>query len=281
MRAGLGLWGRIAPRSAASWFQRQFLTPRRAPASAQAAFGGVAAERVPYGNRWLKVWHFGQGPTVLFVHGWSGRAAQFDAWVAPTVAAGFRAVLFDAPAHGGSGGRTTNLLDFAGAVQHVGGLAGPVAGIVAHSFGAPAAIMAARYGLATPRLALLAPPTSLAAFSRVVARHLGLPDAVAQRMQAGLERRLDFRWADVESDKLAGDLAADGRRLLVVHDRRDREVPFAAGARIAAAAGARLVATDGLGHNRLLADPTVIQQSLAFLAGRDAAAGALAAATVG
>lgn len=271
-RTGLGLWGRVAPRMAAGWLHRRFLTPRR-PRETGAAplLGGVAAERVPYGNRWLKVWSFGQGPTVLFVHGWSGRAAQFERWIAPTVAAGYRAVLFDAPAHGGSGGTRTNLLDFAGAVQHVGGLAGPLAGIVAHSFGAPATLMAARYGLAAERLALLAPPTSLAAFSRLVARHLGLPERVARRMQDGLERRLDFRWADVESDRLAGDLAADGRRLLVVHDKRDREVPFAAGARIAAAAGARLVATDGLGHNRLLADATVIQQALGFLAGTGAA----------
>jgi pimeloyl-ACP methyl ester carboxylesterase len=55
-------------------------------------------------------------------------------------------------------------------------------------------------------------------------------------------------------------------RALVIHDRGDRDVPFAQGAAIAAAwPGARLHAVEGLGHYRVLRDPAVIEAAVAFL----------------
>jgi predicted ATPase len=56
--------------------------------------------------------------------------------------------------------------------------------------------------------------------------------------------------------------------MLVIHDQDDREVPWADGAAIAAAAlDARLVTTHGLGHRRILRDPSVIEASVDFVAG--------------
>ena len=46
------------------------------------------------------VW--GEGPVVYLVHGWAGRGSQLAGFVEPLTAAGFRAVLFGAPAHGSS-----------------------------------------------------------------------------------------------------------------------------------------------------------------------------------
>jgi hypothetical protein len=52
--------------------------------------------------------------------------------------------------------------------------------------------------------------------------------------------------------------------LLVVHDRADRIIPHADGARIADAARVPLLSTEGLGHARLLADPHVADSVAAF-----------------
>jgi pimeloyl-ACP methyl ester carboxylesterase len=55
---------------------------------------------------------------------------------------------------------------------------------------------------------------------------------------------------------------------LVVHDRNDREVGFDQGQAIAEAwPRARLLATEGLGHRRLLRDPAVIGAVTAFVTG--------------
>ena len=52
---------------------------------------------------------WGAGPSVLLVHGWEGRGAQLGALVDPLVAAGYRVVALDGPAHGDSPGRLSTL----------------------------------------------------------------------------------------------------------------------------------------------------------------------------
>jgi pimeloyl-ACP methyl ester carboxylesterase len=272
-RSARGFAARLFPARAERRLRDFMLTPQR-PASDNGTdlVRSDNAARVPYASRWLRVWSYGKGPTVLLAHGWSGFAAQFDAWIEPLVTAGYRVVLFDAPAHGGSGGRRTNLMDMAGAIQHVAGLYGPVHAIVAHSFGAPATLFALRHGLKAERLVLLAAPLSLAKFSLFVAHVLGLPLSVRGRMQRNLERKLEFRWDDADTDKALAELMGEhGLDVLLVHDRRDREVPFAAAERLAEAVpAARLLATDGLGHTRLLRNPSVIGEAIGFVGRRRA-----------
>jgi hypothetical protein len=55
---------------------------------------------------------------------------------------------------------------------------------------------------------------------------------------------------------------------LIVHDLEDREVPWSEGERYARYwADARLLSTQGLGHNRIAGDETVIAAALRFLRG--------------
>lgn len=259
---------RLAPARAARRLRDIMLTPRR-PRDLDAGdlLRRDNAVRVPYASRWLSVWSFGSGPTVLFAHGWSGYAAQFEPWIEPLVAAGYRVVLFDAPAHGRSGGRRTNIMDMGGAIQHVAGLFGPVHAVVAHSFGAPATLFALRHGLKVERLALLAAPLSLTPFSVFLAKLLGFPMSVRALMQQTMERKLEFGWHEVETDRALAALAAERKLdILLVHDRRDREVPLSAAERIAAAVpAARFYVTDGNGHARLLRSAKVIAEAVAFL----------------
>ncbi len=274
-RAARGLGAKLFPAQAERRLRDFMLTPQRPAAdNGTDLVRSDNAARVPYGSRWLRVWSFGAGPTVLLAHGWSGFAAQFDAWIEPLVTAGYRVVLFDAPAHGGSGGRQTNLMDMAGAIQQVAGLYGPVHAIVAHSFGAPATLFALRHGLKADRLVLMAAPLSLTKFSLFVAHVLGLPHSVRVRMQRNMERKLQFRWDEADTDKLLADLAAARRlEVLLIHDKRDREVPFACAERIAEVVpSARLLATEGNGHTRLLRNAAVIAEAAEFLGRRADAA---------
>jgi hypothetical protein len=80
---------------------------------------------------------------------------------------------------------------------------------------------------------------------------------------AGLSREVGGDSDQLDLRRLAPSMRS---RLLVLHDRDDREVPFVHGADIAGAwPEARLEALAGLGHRRLLRDPQVIAATTAFI----------------
>jgi pimeloyl-ACP methyl ester carboxylesterase len=205
----------------------------------------------------LAAWRWGQGPAVLLVHGWEGRGSQLGAFVEPLVAAGLSVVAFDAPAHGDSPGSRAYLPDLADAVLAVAAASGRVHATISHSFGAAAVLLAhGRGGLDAPRNVMIAPNVVLADSVRRFARLIGLDEAD----RPGFEQRVGVS-AGVPLAALQLPVLAAGRdaALLVVHDRDDRDVPFAQGEALAETwPGARLHATQGLGHHRILRDPAVI-----------------------
>jgi pimeloyl-ACP methyl ester carboxylesterase len=263
-RAAFRAYGTVLPGPAARWFERVLLTPRPVPTlPLPAPVAPHVVHRVPYGTGWLTMIEWGAGPAVLLVHGWGGRARSFDGFVEPLLAAGYRAVTVDLPAHGSSDGRRTNLIDCAGAVLQVGRAAAPLAGLVTHSFGGPVTGLAWRHGLRAGRVVMLAPPLSIRGLSLPVGDWLGLPRPVSEGMLDGFARRLGITWDELRTDRLASALDAP---LLVVHDEDDRIVPWSHGAAVARAAPhGTLRTTSGLGHRDVLVDPSVVRDVVTFL----------------
>jgi pimeloyl-ACP methyl ester carboxylesterase len=53
---------------------------------------------------------------------------------------------------------------------------------------------------------------------------------------------------------------------LIFHDRRDKEVPYAEGVALAASwPTSEMISTEGLGHQRILRDPAVIDRAVEFV----------------
>ncbi len=83
-------------------------------------------------------------------------------------------------------------------------------------------------------------------------------------MRKNLENRLQIRWEELHIPSLARSMSVPA---LIVHDRDDRDVPYAHGQEIAEAwPEAELFATNGLGHRALVKDPAVVGRAVAFLA---------------
>jgi pimeloyl-ACP methyl ester carboxylesterase len=265
LRAEFTTVGSVAPGIAARWAETIFCTPpRNEPRLGEEAFlaSGRRFDVVAQGQR-LAAWEWGEGPTVILVHGWGSRAGRFGALASAVVEAGFRAVAYDAPAHGRSTGRFASLPEFARALRGVADAVGPVFGLVGHSLGGAAATLALRDGLGAERVVLLAAPADVTRFSTQFADHLRLPTGARTVMRRNLEARLQIRWDELHLPTIARDLSAPA---LLVHDRADTDVPFADGEQIAAAwPRARIVATDNLGHRGLLRDPAVVRDVVAFL----------------
>lgn len=270
-RLALGTSQRVWPALAVRAAYRLFATPlplkwltRRAHWDAN-----WRIERWPFEQASLTVYSQAaapHGPVVLLVHGWGGHARQMLPLAEALGQQGLRPVLLEMPAHGRSGGAVSNLPQFARAVEYVAARlrheGHTLRAVVAHSLGANAAAFAASRGLAAERLVLLAPPASPREYTRLFATVFGLSEDTRAAMQKRIEAREGILMPQFEPD-------AVGPRIriptLVVHDREDSVNRFADGVAYAhSIAGAQLVATEGLGHRKMLKDAQVLGRVAIF-----------------
>jgi len=265
LRTAFRTVGTVAPGVAARWAEAIFCRPpRNEPRPTEEAFLATGARlSVRSENQDLAVWGWGQGPVVVLAHGWGSRAGRFSSLAAALVSAGFRVVLFDAPAHGASKGVLASLPQFSRALRAVADAVGPVYGLVGHSLGGAAVSLAMGTGLQAQRAVLLASPADVVLYSHAFAEHLRLPMRAHDAMRRNLEHRLQFRWEELHVPTLARRMTAPA---LIVHDRDDPDVPYSHGEEIAQAwPGAEFLATAGLGHRSVVRDPEVIRRTVTFL----------------
>lgn len=146
VRGAIHAFGNLTPGTAATWLERQMMTPRRVaplPLGPPAASG--ATVQFPFDDMQLTLTQWGDGSAVvLLVHGWGSATRSFWRMVDPLVARGARVVAVDLPAHGASDGKRTTMLHCADAVLRVGAEVGPLRAVIAHSFGAPTAAQIGR-----------------------------------------------------------------------------------------------------------------------------------------
>ena len=257
----------VSPTLAGEVAARMFVTTwrRDRPSWERALLARGERFDVPLGRSAIAAWSFGDGPAVLLAHGWNGRGAQLGALVDPLLASGRRVVTFDAPGHGDSPGNTATLLSFADALESVARAVGGVSSIVAHSLGGSAATVALGRGLAASRVVMVGTPVAPTSWIGKLAHALALSDEARFAMVRGVETRAGAPLDAVDVLRIARSLSTP---LLVIHDRADREVPFAAGRALADTwPGARLLETDGLGHQRILRDPDVVRAIVDFTGG--------------
>jgi pimeloyl-ACP methyl ester carboxylesterase len=208
------------------------------------------------------------GPVVLLVHGWGGSARQMLPLAEALAQQGLRPVLLEMPAHGRSAGAVSNLPQFARAIEYVAARllqeGHTLRAVVAHSLAANATAYAASRGLAAERLVLLAPPASPREYTRLFAHVFGLTETTRSAMQKLIESREGVLISQFEPDAVGPRIRAP---TLVVHDREDSINRFADGQAYAQSIrGAQLLATQGLGHRRLLKDAEVLGKVAIFTA---------------
>jgi len=255
----------VDERAALSWFTR----PRRLP-EIQAARHWLDRARkdvLDHDGQPLVTWQWGEGPTVLLVHGWEGAAAQFHALLPGLLDTGYRVIAPDMPAHGASAGERSNFFAFADALRAVVDRAEAVHGgidtVIAHSMGSPAALHAFAGGLHVARSVHVAGPVSLARVVERVGRMLGLAGPARQRVADRLARKVGRPLAAADLDRVMPGLRHPA---LLLHDPADEVVPYGESEILAKAwPGARLLPLPAAGHAEILADPRLLRLLSDFL----------------
>jgi len=265
---GARMLSRVAPPVAARVLQRIFFTPQKNPMPEREVnwMKGAETWRVQFDEkRSLPLYAWGTGPTVLLVHGFSGRGSQMGAFIAPLLAAGYRVVIFDAPAHGDADGKQTALPEIAMAVLKVAEHLGPLSACIAHSIGTAATTIALTRGLDCERVVYIAPPEYMGVYLQKAAKMIGFSTAVVGRVRDSIEARYGMAFEAIRGTNLAPGMKVPA---LLIHDRKDTMVSIDDSRTLMRHwPGAMLVETEGLGHVRILRDTKVVAGAVEFVTG--------------
>ena len=257
----------VAPNLAFLMAWRLFCTPirHRRPEREHLAFNSAHTHHLPVDRFRIQVYQWGpaEAPAILFVHGWSGRGTQVSEMLPELLDAGYQVIAFDAPAHGLSDGKTTNLLDMVNAIRALVERFSITAAI-GHSFGGVAMHYLARQYDSWRKIVTISTPMEGEFILTDFMQKIGGSARTAKRIRRYIEDRFDVQFNSIFP--IAPTTQSIHPGWLIVHDHDDREVP------IGQAHLARnhpdlsgIIETKGLGHSRILRDAPTIRQTIAWL----------------
>ena len=208
-------------------------------------------------------WGDGQRP-VLLVHGWRSRASRYAGFVTRLLELGYSPVSYDAPAHGDSDGEVASILGHQRIIRALEERHGPFEGVIAHSLGVPFALYAVREGVAAKRLVMISGIADFGYLADAFCAELGL----GPKINRELRRSIELGYFDGDGGIWTRFSVSTGKaELLVIHNDEDDVVDPAQAGLLLRNYGERahFLPTTGLGHRRILSDPAVIAEAVAFL----------------
>jgi pimeloyl-ACP methyl ester carboxylesterase len=214
-------------------------------------------------------WGDGSRP-VLLVHGWRSRASRYAGFVARLLERGYSPISYDAPGHGDSPGPIVSILGHERIIRALEERHGPFEGVIAHSLGVPFALYAVREGVAARRLVMISGVADFGYLADVFCRELGLGPKINKALRRSIERRYfdgdEHIWTRFS-------VATGDVDLLVIHNDEDDVVDPRQAPVLLRSYGPRahFLGTSGLGHRRIMTDPEVITEAVAFLQESDVA----------
>jgi hypothetical protein len=240
-----GTIARVAPRVGNKFARRLLLTPVRH--NTKTAKPSNSQEyKLPTNEGDLHITELGNGPVVLFTHGWSGSTGQFYPLMEKVTSLGFKAVGFDHFAHGQSAGREANLPLFVKALEAViSHIDGPVVCTISHSMGCIAAVNK----ITGPSHVLIAPPFDFYTGFEQRILSTGLSKRLFEQVLKGVEVQHDMAFSAL----LPEQHLTKHNDILIVHDEEDRFAHYALSKQQASLHDhIELYTTQGLGHGRVI-----------------------------
>ncbi|WP_312389979.1 alpha/beta hydrolase [Pseudomonas sp.] len=256
-----GTLGRLAPEHIAGKMRRAFMTPRNLPPRQWELPLLATAERITL-RFGLSALRWGQGPTVLMMHGWEGRPTQFAALIEALLAAGHTVVSLEGPAHGRSPGRQAHVALFARALLEAAAELPPLRAVIGHSMGGASVLLALQWGLRTEAAVSIAAPAQLLGVLRGFAQRLGMPARARAAFIRQVEQDVGLQVARLDVNGYQLELPG-----LIVHASDDPLVAASEAQLIHKAwFDSRLLMLEEGGHQRVLADPLLVEGVLELLA---------------
>lgn len=226
-RSLMPLFESIFPRSAGRLATKMFFTPIKFPIPEEEKDlkSKALLINLSIDNNRIQgyVWNpEGKGPKIFLMHGWASRATHFTAIIEEAMSRDFRIFAIDGPAHGGSYGESTDVIEFAEAIKKFVKTEGKFDAAIGHSMGGTALLYAMKNGLKIPHLTLMAVPALPNEIIKVYAQKMNISAKTTDRMLANISKAYKAPFFKYTAEFLSrgGGFA----KVHLVFDKRDREV---------------------------------------------------------
>lgn len=209
-------------------------------------------------------WGATGNPVAVVVHGWSGRASQFFTIIESLRTLGYQVIGFDAPAHGQSDGKTTNIKEFYQALEIVQQQYGKIDVSIGHSFGGVALLYAASRGMELNNVITISSPTIGDDILKGFSKKINASEKTGNALRKLVYIKFNIKFEDITACQLIKSVHIG--HLLILHDKNDMEVPFSNGVALhELAPTSTLILTQNLGHTRILRDKKTSKSIEAFI----------------
>lgn len=214
-------------------------------------------------GRKARVW--GKGPVVWLLHGWESRGSTFIKLIPLLVDKGFQVVAWDAPAHGDSPGKSTNLPDYARCLsadinENIFNL--PLA-FVGHSFGGAAMSILSKIRSMPSKVIIVSAPSRIKNIFNRFAKMINLGDKATNKFIALAESKSGYSLLDCSL--ISNDISTSCDTL-VIHDRDDDVIPFADFEALQETwVSGQFLATKKLGHRLTIKNQSTLNNIVDFI----------------
>jgi len=200
---------------------------------------------------------------VLLAHGWAGRRTQLFMIANLLLEKGFMVIAFDAPSHGKSSGKTTNLIEYIASIKAIDQEFGPFEAAVGHSFGAMAIMNTQADKEIFKRIITIGSGDTIEDILINFAHNLGLNKNFGKKLKIYFENKWDIKLIHYNTSEAAKKINVP---VLVIHDVLDSDVAVscAINIRLNLKKGTLLI-SEGLGHTKILRDKETINRIVNFI----------------
>ena len=219
---------------------------------------------IPEINKNIHILSYGfSDKKVLLAHGWSGRRTQLFMIANKLLEKGFMVVSFDAPAHGKSSGRTTNMIEYIKTITAINKEFGPFESAIGHSFGGMAIVNTNANKEMFKTIVTIGAGDKIEDIISNFIRDLGLKRIISKKLIQNLQKKWQINISNFALHKM---VKKNKTPTLVVHDEKDNDVDVSCAYNIKEnLINGSILISNGLGHTRILRDQNIINKTINFI----------------
>lgn len=206
---------------------------------------------------------WGEGPSVLLVHGWGGRGSQMAHLAKPLITAGYRVITFDALAHGESTLKQTDIFEMSEIIKEIALSTNGFHAIVSHSLGGMVTAIALKDGLKTNKLVTSAPSATIHYYFKQFAKQTNASQRTINSLMEFIENEFEMKLDEMSLATIISKLDTPG---LIIHDKDDKIIHYTESIALSKSwPNSELVFTERLGHRGILRNSEIIAKIVNFI----------------